>query len=291
MQALYTSDMQWYDGFVSGHTSGDVCLPLVRFDGYENSPPEPCPKDHIRLPETEEEALARIAAEQAEAEAKAKAAEEAEAEKARLEQEAAKLLPIPIPKVSVGERLGPFGLEELALAGLDAVKRRDVKMINEYLRQAGRAENGEDAAVIATGETPFMRVCELGDTELFHIFVSSTQLKPNFTRCINRIGLSALTLMMLHGRIEFVFLLLTRYRHIQVDWTQSIRAETCKGIDRMTGHVAATWQRRRHCHENAEHVREMIAIRRRGKQGGKRDWSNSHLMSSMKGGTERRLTN
>ena len=74
----------------------------------------------------------------------------------------------------LGERLGPFGLEQLALAGIDAVKRKDVARIKEYLKQAGRAENGQDAAVIATGETPFMRVCEVGDTDLFHIFLSST---------------------------------------------------------------------------------------------------------------------
>ena len=263
VQALYPSDLKWYDGIVSGHTSGDVCLPLVTFDGYESAPPEPCPKDHIRLPETEEEALARLAAEQDEAEAAAKAAEEAEAERIRLELEAAKLLPVPIPEISIGERLGPFGLEQLALAGLDAVKRRDIPRVQEYLKQASRAENGRDAAVIATGETPFMRVCENGDTELFHVFVGSKRLKPDFNRCVNRIGLSALMIMMLHGRIDFVFLLLTQYREVQVDWTQKISAETCKGIDSLTGercrHVA---KEEHYCHEKAEHVREMIAIRR-----------------------------
>ena len=263
VQALYPADLQWYDGTVSGHTSGDVCIPLVTFDGFESAPPEPCPKDHIRLLETEEEALLRLAAELAEAEAAAKAAEEAEAERVRLEVEAAKLLPIPIPQISVGERLGPFGLEQLALAGLDAVVRRDISRIHEYLKQASRAENGRDAAVIATGETPFMRVCETGDTELFHIFVSSKCLKPNFNRCINRVGLSALMLMMLHGRIDFVFLLLTQYRDVNVDWTQSLRAEACKGIDSLTGARCGHVAKEEHfSHEIADHVREMIALRR-----------------------------
>lgn len=260
VQGFYPPDQKWYFGTVSSFTEGDMIVPLVTFDGFESFPPEPCPSGSIR---TEEDALALEAEKQEEEEARKKAEQEAEADSKRLEEEAAKLMPVPIPRVSNGERLGPFGLEDLALAGIDAVERRDCKRIREYLRQAGRAENGIQASIRSSGETPFMRVVSTpGDTEMFHLFVTSKHLPPDFTSC-NRIGMCALTLMMMHGRTDLVFLLLTRYKDVKVDWSKTIKPETCRGFDELSGERCRNLAKEEgFCHDNAMHVREMISLRR-----------------------------
>ena len=135
--ALYPADNQWYPGTISGFSTESQYS--VVFDGFDT--PEtveqvkPITEDEVNVIHTPTE----------ETETDTDTVEESEPEVHKEEPH--------IPQISAHERLGNYGLQELAAAGIHAVNTSNYAQIKEYLTQASKAENGDVAAMIATGDT------------------------------------------------------------------------------------------------------------------------------------------
>ena len=243
VKALYSGDGQWYDGTVQGVTGENTpeVQHYVLFDGFDN--PEPVSElTTLSLMDSKEQ-------------------DQEQEDEDKDEQVKQQAQGIPVPKVSPGERLGHFGLQELAAAGIDAIQRKDYLRIREYLKMASCAENGADAAIIATGDTPLHVALRTGNMRIFKIFLQCKTMAINFEK-ENRVGLTPSHEMLLKGHIKFVHVLL-RQKYANIKWDVAIGAQTCHGIDENSGQRCRFKAKDEgFCHEVAAHVREMVKLQR-----------------------------
>ena len=117
-----------------------------------------------------------------------------------------------IPKITKGEQLGPFGLIELAEAGILAVMRADLKAVREFIKQSAKAENSADVCD-RRFMTPFMVACESGKRVVLDLFLQSLP-PPDFYKT-NEDGFNALHLLSKCGRLDVLYELLTRPKRNQ----------------------------------------------------------------------------
>ena len=278
--ALYASDGQYYEGTVLGVTGQNTpeVQHYVLFDGY--SSPEPVAELKLIANATDLDPRQLVSApagtttneDQMQETNQYTAATNIQriqrgifgrSRANRVKQEYLRSMPIPI--VSPGERLGNFGLQEMAAAGINAIKSKDYKKIKEYLYQCSRAENGADAAIIATGETPLHIVMQTGNMKVFKMFLRCKTMRIKFEK-ENRVGISATHEMILHNRIRFIHLLL-KASYNNIEWDQKIGKQTCHGIDELTGQRCKNEAKEEgYCHSVQSHVREMISLQRERKR-------------------------
>ena len=245
--ALYESDGQWYEGTVT-QFNVETQVYSVLFDGYNESEFV----TSIKLIENDGYQFGVAPAVELlddSIEAKrdnAKKEEEEKEEKEKEEEESKKMekdTAIPIPSISEGERLGNFGLQALAAAGIDAVQKKNYKKIHQYLDAASRASNGDAAQIISTGDTPLHFCAKKGDMKTFLIFIEYANKKDQWGDTVmsinfefeNRLGITPTHEMILHNRIEFFYAILTQFPGTPIEWDKSIGEQTCHGIDELTG--------------------------------------------------------
>ena len=265
--ALY-EDGQWYEGTVT-QFNVETQVYSVLFDGYNESEVV----TSVKLIENDGYQFGVAPAVELldnSIEAKRDNVEKEEEEEKK-EEEEEKDTAIPIPSISEGERLGNFGLQALAAAGIDAVQKKNYNKIHQYLDAASRASNGDAAQIISTGDTPLHFCAKKGDMKTFLIFLEYANRKDQWGDTVmsinfefeNRLGITPTHEMILHNRIEFFYAILTQFPGTPIEWDKSIGEQTCHGIDELTGARCSNLAKEGgYCHENAVHVREMVSLRR-----------------------------
>jgi hypothetical protein len=80
----------------------------------------------------------------------------------------------------------------------------------------------------------------------------------------DRLGVTPTHNIALHNRINFVYLILTKYPQTKITWDNPIGKQTCHAIDDMTGkRCTNVAMEEGYCHDVATHVREMVNEQRR----------------------------
>ena len=101
---------------------------------------------------------------------------------------------------------------------------------------------------------------------MFELLLQHTAMPIHFEQ-ENRLGITPLHQIVLYNRIEFIFLILTKYPDTVIVWDNPIGKQTCHGIDDMTGKRCTNIAKEEgYCHEEATHVREMVMLQRKRQQ-------------------------